>query len=68
MVSDWRSGFSLTEHGGATVGTAYSTFRPNNVLVRATLPMIRRKFHKTQKAILRGLQETVERDPAARVA
>lgn len=68
MVSDWRSGFSLTEHGGATVVTAYSTFRTNNVLVRAMLPMIRRKFHKTQKAILRGLQETVERDGAARVA
>jgi hypothetical protein len=68
MVSDWRSGFTLTEGGGATVVTAHSTFRPKGVLVRAMLPMIRRKFHKTQKAILRSLQETVERDRAAPAA
>ena len=68
MVSDWRSGFSLTEDGGATVVTAHSTFRPKGVLVRAMLPMIRRKFHKAQKVILRALQESVERDRAVRVA
>jgi hypothetical protein len=66
MVSGWRSGFSLAERDGATIVTAHSTFRPNNVLVRAMLPLIRRKFHQTQQGILRGLQETVERDPAAR--
>jgi uncharacterized protein YndB with AHSA1/START domain len=68
MVSSWRSGFSLAERGGATVVTAHSTFRPNNVLVRAMLPMIRRKFHQTQRAILRSLQEAVECDRAARAA
>ena len=34
-VSGWRSGFSLAELDGATIVTAESTFRPNNVLVRA---------------------------------
>jgi uncharacterized protein YndB with AHSA1/START domain len=68
MVSAWRSGFSLAELDGATIVTAESTFRPNNVLVRAMLPVIRRKFHQTQQAILRGLQEAVEGDRAARAA
>ena len=68
MVSAWRSGFTLDELDGATVVTAESVFRPNNVLVRAMLPLIRRKFHQTQQAILRGLQEAVERGGAARAA
>ena len=68
MVSGWRSGFSLAEHDGATIVTAQSTFRPSNLLVRAMLPVIRRKFHQTQRAILRGLQEAVAGDPAARAA
>ena len=67
MVSGWRSGFSLAELD-ATIVTAHSTFRPNNLLVRAMLPVIRRKFHKTQQAILRGLQDAVEGDRAARAA
>jgi uncharacterized protein YndB with AHSA1/START domain len=66
MVSGWRSGFSLAERDGATVVTARSVFRPSNVLVRAMLPLIRRRFHQTQQAILRGLQEAVEGDRAAR--
>jgi uncharacterized protein YndB with AHSA1/START domain len=68
MVSAWRSGFSLATRGGATNVTAESTFRPNNVLVRAMLPVIRRRFHQTQQALLRGLQEAVEDDRAARAA
>jgi uncharacterized protein YndB with AHSA1/START domain len=68
MVSEWRSGFSLAERGGATIVTAHSSFRPNNLLVRAMLPAIRRKFHQTQQAILRGLQEAVEGDRAVRAA
>jgi uncharacterized protein YndB with AHSA1/START domain len=68
MVSGWRSGFSLAERDGATIVTAHSVFRPKNVLVRAMLPLIRRKFHQTQRAILRGLQQAVEGDPAARAA
>jgi uncharacterized protein YndB with AHSA1/START domain len=65
MVSDWRSGFRLAEHQGATLVTAESTFRPNNILVRALLPMIRRRFHHTQRAILHGLQEAASRSVAA---
>jgi uncharacterized protein YndB with AHSA1/START domain len=68
MVSGWLSGFSLTERDRATNVTAHSTFRPNNLLVRAMLPMIRRKFHRTQRAILRGLQKAVEGDRATRAA
>jgi uncharacterized protein YndB with AHSA1/START domain len=68
MVSGWRSGFSLAERDGATIVTAYSTFRPTNLLVRAMLPMIRRKFHQTQRAILRGLQKAVEGDRKAAAA
>jgi uncharacterized protein YndB with AHSA1/START domain len=68
MVSGWSSGFSLAEREGATIVTAHSTFRPNNVLVKTMLPVIRRKFHQTQQAILRGLQEAVEGDRAARAA
>jgi uncharacterized protein YndB with AHSA1/START domain len=68
MVSGWRAGFSLAEREGATIVTAHSTFRPNNVLVRAMLPVIRRKFHQSQQAILRGLREAVEGDRATRAA
>jgi uncharacterized protein YndB with AHSA1/START domain len=68
MVSGWRSGFSLAERDGATIVTAHSAFRPRNVLVRAMLPLIRRKFHRAQQAILRGLQQAVEGDCAARAA
>jgi hypothetical protein len=59
MVTGWRSGFTLAERDGATIVIAESTFRPNNLLVRLMLPVIRRKFHQTQQAILRGLEEAV---------
>ena len=68
MVTGWRSGFTLAERDGATIVTAHSTFRPNNLFVRAMLPLIRRKFHQTQRAILRGLQDAVEGDRATRAA
>jgi hypothetical protein len=60
MVSDWRAGFALVACDGATIVTAESTFRPNNPLVRAMLPLIRRKFHQTQRAILAGLKESLD--------
>jgi uncharacterized protein YndB with AHSA1/START domain len=68
MVSEWRAGFRLAERDGATVVTAESTFRPNSLLVRAMLPLIRRKFHQTQHAILRGLQEAVGQADEPRAA
>jgi hypothetical protein len=68
MVSGWCSGYSLAERDGATIVTAQSAFRPKNVLVRGMLPLIRRRFHQTQRAILRGLQEAVEGDRSARAA
>ena len=60
MVSNWRAGFSLTERGAATIVAAESTFEPTNLLVRAMLPIIRRKFHQTQRAILVALKESLE--------
>jgi uncharacterized protein YndB with AHSA1/START domain len=60
MVSNWHAGFSLVARDGATVVTAESRFEPNNLLVRALLPVIRRKFHRTQQAILAALKESVE--------
>jgi hypothetical protein len=56
MVTGWRSGFTLAERDGATIVTAHSTFRANDPLVRAMLPLLRRKFHQAQQAILCGLQ------------
>jgi uncharacterized protein YndB with AHSA1/START domain len=61
MVSDWRAGFTLTRDDGATTVTARSAFRPRNLLVRAMLPAIRRKFHHTQRDILEGLRRSLER-------
>jgi uncharacterized protein YndB with AHSA1/START domain len=63
MVSDWRAGFRLAQRDGATIVTAESRFRPGNVLVRAMLPLIRRKFHQTQQAILSGLKGSLEAAP-----
>jgi hypothetical protein len=67
MVSDWRAGFELVEDDRGTAVTAESSFRPDNLFTRAMLPLIRRKFHSTQRGILGGLQESVEaRRTAAR--
>jgi hypothetical protein len=60
MVSDWRAGFTLTTDGDTTLVTAESVFRPNNLIVRAIVPMIRRRFHRAQRAILAGLKDAVE--------
>jgi uncharacterized protein YndB with AHSA1/START domain len=67
MVSNWCAGFSLTPRDGKTLVTAESTFEPNNVIVRAMLPMIRRKFHHTHRAILAALGESLEKDRDAAV-
>jgi uncharacterized protein YndB with AHSA1/START domain len=66
MASDWRAGFTLSELDGATIVTAQSSFRPRNLLVRAMLPMIRRKFHHAQQAILDGLKESLEPGASSR--
>jgi Polyketide cyclase / dehydrase and lipid transport len=60
MVSDWRAGFILAPNGETTLVTAESSFRPNNLIVRAIMPMIRRKFHRAQRAILAGLKDSIE--------
>jgi hypothetical protein len=65
--SPTRARFALTKHGDATVAAAESIFEPNNLLVRAMLPMIRRKFHEIQRTILASLKESLERDGDAAV-
>jgi hypothetical protein len=62
MVTNWRAGFSLSPSatGGRTIVVAQSTFEPKNLLVRAMLPLIRRRFHQAQRAILAALKESVE--------
>jgi uncharacterized protein YndB with AHSA1/START domain len=57
MVSDWSAGFTIAPAGDATTVTAWSEFRPRAWWVRLMLPMIARKFHATQRAILNGLQQ-----------
>jgi polyketide cyclase/dehydrase/lipid transport protein len=60
MVADWRTGFSLHAQGqDETRVRAHSRFRPRP-LVRVMMPVIRRKFHQTQRAILDGLRQHVE--------
>jgi uncharacterized protein YndB with AHSA1/START domain len=63
MVSDWRASFILMPHERGAVVTARSAFRPRNLAVRAMTPLIRRKFHRTQRAILAGLKKSLERAP-----
>ena len=60
MVSEWRAGFALKPRGSATLVTARSSFEPKNVVVRVIGPIVRRKFHQTQRAILVGLKRLVE--------
>jgi uncharacterized protein YndB with AHSA1/START domain len=62
MVSDWSAGFSLEPQGAdETRVTARSLFRPRRFFVRLMMPLIRRKFHQTQRDILEGLKRHVER-------
>jgi uncharacterized protein YndB with AHSA1/START domain len=60
MVSDWSTGFSLQPQGpAATRVSAQSLFTPR-LPARVMMPIIRRKFHQTQRAILRGLKQHLE--------
>ena len=59
MVSDWQAGFTLQEHDGATLVTARSAFQPGGIMIRILGPVVRRRFHQTPRAILRGLQGSV---------
>ena len=56
MVSDWNAGFTVEPTDDGTTVTAWSEFQPRRWWVRLMLPMIARKFHGTQRAILDGLR------------
>jgi hypothetical protein len=60
MVSDWRAGFSLEPAGTGTLVVAESVFRPRGVLIRIMRPIVERKFHLAQRAILAGLKSACE--------
>jgi uncharacterized protein YndB with AHSA1/START domain len=61
MVTDWRAGFGLRPAGEATCVTAESVFLPKGVMVRVMAPIVRRKFHQAQRAILGGLSDSCGR-------
>lgn len=62
MVSNWAAGFALEARGAnVTAVTAQSTFLPKNFFVRLMMPLIRRKFHQTQRVILSRLREFIEK-------
>lgn len=62
LVSDWTAGFVLEPAGSsATRVTAQSVFKRKNPLLMLMMPMVRRKFHHTQQAILAGLKQFVEK-------
>jgi len=62
MVTDWTAGFRLEPaDAGATRVIAESDFAPKNALVRLMMPMVRRKFHGAQRAILAGLKDAAEK-------
>jgi hypothetical protein len=60
MVSDWRAGFELEARDGSTLVRAQSRFQPKNLVARLAMPVVRRKFHGAQRAILSGLKRSVE--------
>jgi len=61
MASDWSAGFTLASQGPNTTRVvAQSIFTPSKLPARLMLPLIRRKFHQTQVAILSGLKQHVE--------
>jgi uncharacterized protein YndB with AHSA1/START domain len=67
LVSDWSAGFELRPDGSATtLVTAESTFRPKTLLLRPMIPLVRHKFHGTQRAILGALKDAVENPPDVR--
>jgi uncharacterized protein YndB with AHSA1/START domain len=61
LVVRWRSGFDLQQHDRGTLVRARSAFEPRNILVRAIMPPIARKFHQVQREILTALKGSVER-------
>lgn len=61
MVTDWSTGFRLDEIGdGLTQVVAWSRFKPRRLFVRLMLPMIKRRFHLTQREILASLRQHLE--------
>lgn len=60
MVADWSAGFSLRAGPGGTVVTAQSSFRPRNALWGLLMPLVRRRLHTAQRAILAGLERYAE--------
>ncbi len=60
VVADWQAGFTLAPQDHRTLVTARSAFQPKGLRVRLMGPIVRHKFHGTQRAILAALKESVE--------
>ena len=60
MVSDWRASFSLQALDGTTRVSAESVFEPKSALIRLMSPLVKRKFHQAQQAILAALKQAAE--------
>lgn len=60
VASDWRAGVTVTGGDGGTLVTAWSAFRPRGPVLRLMGPIVRGKFHQTQRAILAALKDAVE--------
>ena len=60
IASDWHAGFKVAGGDSGTLVTAWSTFRPRGPVLRLISPVVRRKFHDTQRAILAALKDGIE--------
>jgi|Tabmets5t2r1_1033131.scaffolds.fasta_scaffold69273_2 uncharacterized protein YndB with AHSA1/START domain len=68
LVTDWTAGFHLESQGSDwTRVVAESAFSPRTLLVRPVLPLVRRRFHATQRAILAALEDAVGEKGRARI-
>jgi uncharacterized protein YndB with AHSA1/START domain len=68
LVTDWTAGFHLESQGSDwTQVVAESTFSPRTFVVRPMLPLVRRRFHATQRAILVALEHAVGEKGRARI-
>jgi uncharacterized protein YndB with AHSA1/START domain len=61
MVSDWTAGFAIERDGpDKTRVLAQSVFTPAKLSAYVLGPILRRKFHQTQRIILASLEQYVE--------
>jgi uncharacterized protein YndB with AHSA1/START domain len=61
LVDNWSAGFTLEATGSTTtLVKARSVFGPASPFLRLMLPVVQRKFHRSQRTILAHLKEFIE--------